>query len=228
MKKIIVLLVAATLVAAPAFAVIRNSKHDLSMSSTASVRSDNTTETCVFCHTPHGAVTYNMAPLWNRSIPGGGIVLGDLYNSATLDKTNSNPTTVLAAVQASDAPLCLSCHDGGSLAGGLQNPPNATLQPTGAALTAGVTGQMDLGTSGSLLVNDHPIGMDYGAVYTADTAGFEPETTANALVGTLPLYTANGVMWCSTCHDVHDQGGFSPFLNMTNVGSALCTTCHIK
>jgi predicted CXXCH cytochrome family protein len=231
MKKVIVALVAFALLSTPAFAVIRNSKHDLSSTGGQSVRSTNVDETCVFCHTPHGGATGILAPLWNRSIPGGGFVVADLYNSATLDQNNSNPTTVLSAVNNSDAPLCMSCHDGASLAGGLLNPPASAsnAQPAGASLTTGLNGLstdiMD-GTAG--LTNDHPIGMDYGAVQTDDTAGFNVETTANQLVGTLPLYTATGVMWCSSCHDVHNQGNGQPFLNETNSGSALCTTCHIK
>ncbi len=229
MKKVLVLLLVGALLATPAFAVIRNSKHDLSASSTAIVKATGTgDETCVYCHTPHGGATGILAPLWNRSIPGGGFLVGDLYNSATLDQTNSNPTTVLAAVNNSDAPLCMSCHDGGGLDGGLTNPSNADGQPGGAALAAGVTGFMNLDATNEGLTNDHPIGMDYGAVYLADTTGFNNETVANASVNGLPLYTTTGVMWCSSCHDVHDQGGFAPFLNMSNVGSALCTTCHIK
>ncbi len=228
MKKVMILLVVGAMLATPAFAVIRNSKHDLSSSSTAIVKAGLGDETCVFCHTPHGGATGILAPLWNRTIPGGGFAVGDLYNSATLDQTNSNPTTVLNAVNNSDAPLCYSCHDGRSLESGLTNPSNADGQPLDGNLSGGVTGFMDLDASNEGLTNDHPIGMDYGAVQVADTAGFNAEDTANVDVGGLPLYTSTGVMWCSSCHDVHDQGGFQPFLNMTNVGSALCTTCHIK
>lgn len=228
MKKVVLVMIAALLVAAPAFSAVRNSKHDLSSSSTATIKSNNVNEVCVFCHTPHGGVTGILAPLWNRSTPAsGGLVAGDLYNSATLDQNNSSAANVLTAVNNSDAPLCFSCHDGGSLAGGLQNNPasNGNQAPTFTASVSVVRSTANLGTD---LKNDHPIGMDYGAVQTADTLGFEAEATANELVGTLPLYTSTGIMWCSTCHDVHNQGSGTPFLNMTNVGSALCTTCHIK
>jgi len=230
MKKVLVLIVVGTMLAAPAFAVIRNSKHDLSASSAATVKAGSGDETCVYCHTPHGGAVGILAPLWNRSIPGGGFVVGDLYNSATLDQTNSNPTTVLAAVNNSDAPLCFSCHDGGTLENGLTNPSNADGQPSGGTLAAGVTGFMDLDASGEGLTNDHPIGMNYVAVQAADTAGFR--VSSATAIGVLPLYTNSAVpftsaMWCSTCHDVHDNAN-QPFLNMTNVGSALCTTCHIK
>ncbi len=232
MKKVLVLLLVGTLLATPAFAVIRNSKHDLSFSNTlaGAVKAGSGDETCVYCHTPHGGATGILAPLWNRSIPGGGYAIGDLYNSATLDQTNSNPTTVLAAVNNSDAPLCMSCHDGGTLENGLTNPSNADGQPSGGGLAGGVTGMMDL-DDGEGLKNDHPIGMNYVAVQGADIPGFNAATDATNIDG-LPLYTnsaisATSVMWCSSCHDVHDNTN-APFLNMTNVGSALCTTCHIK
>lgn len=230
MKKVLVLLVVGAMLATPAFAAgIRNSKHDLSASSAgATIKAGSGDETCVYCHTPHGGATGILAPLWNRTIVAGGFVAADLYNSATLDQTNSNPTTVLNAVNNSDAPLCYSCHDGRTLVGGLTNPSNADGQPAAGTLAGGVSGFMDLDASGEALTNDHPIGMDYGAVQTADSAGFNGETTANTDVGGLPLFTTTGVMWCSSCHDVHDQGGFAPFLNMSNAGSALCTTCHIK
>ncbi len=241
MKKFVVMMIAVVLIATPAFAAVRNSKHDLSLSSSAIVKATGgADEVCVFCHTPHGGATGTgiLAPLWNRSIPGGGLVAGDLYNSATLDQTNSNPTNVVAAVNLSDAPLCLSCHDGGSIEQGLTNPANTGGQPTGPALVTGVTGFMNItgggAGDGSMLRNDHPIGMNYSAVFGAvanefnTSSGSYPNEVVSLNGNSLPLYTSNGVMWCSSCHDVHAQGGFAPFLNMSNAGSALCTTCHIK
>ncbi len=32
---------------------------------------------------------------------------------------------------------------------------------------------------------------------------------------------------CSTCHDVHEYTNI-PFLRISNSGSALCVTCHLK
>jgi len=64
MKKVFVLLAATTLLAGPAFGAIDGSKHDL-----ASYQTGTSTETCVYCHTPHGAdTTVTNAPLWNRDI----------------------------------------------------------------------------------------------------------------------------------------------------------------
>ena len=36
-----------------------------------------------------------------------------------------------------------------------------------------------------------------------------------------------GMMQCSSCHSTHDPTN-TPFLRTSNVGSALCLTCHIK
>ena len=237
MKKILVLTIAVTLLAASfSFAGVRNTKHDLSSDSTSGgVKSDNYSEVCVFCHTPHGATTGRLAPLWNRSSGSRTFGVGDLYNSASLDAV-SKPSAVEAAINLSDAALCLSCHDGSGLAGGLNNPSNtATVpgaQPSGGALlTVGANANLNPDLS-----NDHPIGMNYVTVQSNDTAGFLVMTDAtvpgfitNAATDTIPFYDYAGtnVMWCSTCHDVHDDTT-SPFLVTSNVGSDLCTSCHIK
>jgi predicted CXXCH cytochrome family protein len=238
MKKVVILVAIAALLAAPAFAGIRNSKHDLSSSSSAVVRSTNTDELCVFCHTPHAGETGGFAPLWNRSLGSLTFTATDLYNSATLE-SDTQPTQVVDAVNRSDAKLCLSCHDGGSLADGLLNPPasNGNLQPAFAAPDDVVSGEADLLETGETvtngLQNDHPIGMSYTtALATADGELSDPATTTAIGAGaTLPLYTTTNdtdVMWCSSCHDVHNPDKGTPFLNMTNDGSAMCLTCHIK
>ncbi len=238
MKKVVVLVAIAALLAAPAFAGIRNSKHDLSSSSGMSIRSSDTNELCVFCHTPHAGSTATSAPLWNRSLGSLTFAATDLYNSSTLQST-SKPTSVYQAVNESDAKLCLSCHDGGSLADGLLNPPasNNNVQPNFASGKDKITGESDLlentETVTDGLKNDHPIGIPYTTdVASNDGELYDPASTSAIGPGaTLPLYTTlNGtdVMWCSTCHDVHNPDNGTPFLNMTNSGSAMCLTCHKK
>lgn len=211
MKKLIVLLVLAV-IASPAFAGVSGTPHDLS--TTASTTA--TDEICVFCHTPHGSAgTGNL--LWNRSFGSSTFAASDLYNSLTLEST-SNPNTtatVPTVVAASDAPLCLSCHDGSQTLSALTNPPNAvsgTLAVTEAIQAA--TNGVNLGTS---MTNDHPIGMNY-----ADAAGSD----AGIIAGAAP-YLNNGNMWCSSCHDVHDNSN-GEFLLVDNAGSNLCLTCHNK
>lgn len=230
MRRILLLAAALTLVATQSMsASIKDTKHDLSTNSTSGGITSDYTEICVFCHTPHMADTSNSnAPLWNRDMTG--ITIGDLYNSATLDVA-SQPTAVATEVDNSDAPLCLSCHDGTTLANGLQNPPNTnTADPvfTGGSNSDGtISATADIGLD---LHDDHPIGMNYQTVQALTPTEFEERTGAVGsykVKDVLPLYGTNGVMWCSSCHDVHDNAN-KPFLAADNDQSALCLTCHIK
>jgi predicted CXXCH cytochrome family protein len=80
-----------------------------------------------------------------------------------------------------------------------------------------MTGTANVGTD---LTNDHPVNFAYATSLAGDT-GLNPVTApvANLLVG--------GSVQCSSCHDVHDPTN-SPFLRMSNTGSALCIVCHNK
>lgn len=222
MRSLLFLVVALTLVATQSLASIKNTKHDLSKTSSSTTIYDaDATEICVFCHTPHKADTSNtLAPLWNRSGLSALKTITDIYNSATLDSL-SKGTAVTNAISVSDAPLCLTCHDGTYLKKALINPSNVDGQPDLG--TNNLPADADVGTD---LSNDHPIGMPYDEVQAKDTDGFNVES--DGLVGgVLPLYTGDKVMWCSSCHDVHDNTN-PPFLAANNDGSGLCLTCHKK
>ncbi|GAB4176923.1 MAG: cytochrome c3 family protein [Geothermobacteraceae bacterium] len=222
MKKVFVIAAAISLLAAPAMATIVGTKHDLSSTNTTvwgAGGGSDTDQVCVFCHTPHGGASASSAPLWNRTTVNATAVYGDPVG--TMDAT---PT--LNAVNASDAILCLSCHDGASLTANLTNPPNSLggAQPT---VTATLGAAAQLGTD---LSNDHPVGFSYATATTTDTelvaspAGvtFYPTDTNGDGIADF-----NDGMWCSSCHDVHDNTN-APFLVKSNAASALCTTCHIK
>jgi predicted CXXCH cytochrome family protein len=208
MKKILVLAALAALVASPSFAIIAGSAHDLSAYAPTSG------EMCVFCHTPHGADTSVLkAPLWNRSTAlATGVYLGvDLETAQTL-----------AAVNATDAPLCLSCHDG-SVGETLKNEPNAGA--TDALAYVFGSAAANLGTDMS---NDHPVGMSYAAAQLTD-GQLNVKTAVEGVLGAGAVsYGAGDDMWCSSCHDVHGVTGVSTFLRIDNTSSALCTTCHAK
>lgn len=218
MKKVLVLaaMLAMTATQALAFSSVVDSAHN--MNNQASLNSNASQEVCVFCHTPHGAdISNTNAPLWNRQAAA---AITDYYNSATLDQTNSRPNVVSSAIGNSDAPLCLTCHGGsGTVINPLLNPPNAGA-PTWN--TPFVYASADANISLDLS-NDHPIGMTYSAVQTADSAGFFAPGTVTA--GGLQFF--GGKMWCSSCHDVHDDS-YYPFLATTNQASNLCLTCHNK
>lgn len=223
MKKALLFL-AATLMAGPAFGAILNSKHDLSGTGFGGgYQAGTNAETCVYCHTPHGAdTTVTSAPLWNRDLTNV-LPISDVYIGANL-----NATITTGSAEATDVLLCLSCHDGTSMADGLVNPPN----------DAGFTALVDptdniLGTSTAVLdsdlSNDHPIGFTYDAALVAADGGLRAKNLieVGAMAGALSFSATKDQMWCSSCHDVHNSTNV-PFLRISNAGSALCTSCHLK
>lgn len=220
MKKALVLAVVLMMAASSAMALtIVDSKHDLSKDSAAATHATTNDEICVFCHTPHSAdsAAGGFAPLWNRTT----VAASDVYTSSTLDATINT-----TSVNASDAPLCLSCHDGLSMTDALVNPLNKY-----AAVgdnTAGVgqiAGPANLGTD---LRDDHPVGFNYAAVANPTDPEIRTIAGAQAQVGAIQFFGANNnQMWCSSCHDVHDNQ-YAPFLLTDNSGSKLCLACHDK
>lgn len=111
-------------------AAIEGGFHDLSQYNTGLVpiAYPNVRETCVFCHTPHGANRnegYNMDPrngttmttgamngkwLWNRAIPD---KVWQVYDSTTYDATkNANGGPFGDGQPGLLSLMCLSCHDG--------------------------------------------------------------------------------------------------------------------
>ena len=213
MKKIVVLMVACGLLmgsTAMASSIV-GSVHDLSTGGSGTWKdAAGNTEVCVFCHTPHSANTAKKEPLWNRSLSG--TAINSVYNTST------TLTTVATAVSTTDigdtdAVLCLSCHDGSSLAKPLQNPSNLEGQPTITEMTGTVVLDADFD-------NDHPIAFNYSSALSEDPTGLNAITQS-----VTPMFS--GDMWCSSCHDVHDDAN-EPFLNVDNTSSGLCTTCHNK
>lgn len=206
MKKVVVLLAVAVLYAAPSLAAISGTAHDLS-----GPDAGTNTEVCVYCHTPHGADTgVANAPLWNRTTttPAASAYVG-------IDEQNDGDNAG-ASLALTDAPLCLSCHDGG-VADALNNPPNnGTTDLSAYAFTSA---EANLSND---LSDDHPIGFNWTSV-AADTEIISAQAV-------LPVDFPGGTgdkMWCSTCHDVHDDTN-GQFLRISNAGSALCLTCHDK
>lgn len=173
-------------------ASIINSKHDLSSASTTTgaktAGATTTTETCVFCHTPHGASA--SAPLWNRGAAAG---VWAPYTSTTLN-------TAASATPGAGSMLCLSCHDGataldliinasgsgGYNAGGLSAGYTwAAGTTTGSFMKAGIAANLGTG------VNDHPIGVPYCGGVTAGACSDSDFKTAALYLDTAltPLIT---------------------------------------
>ncbi len=202
MRKRIFTAVAVTLlVAGGAVAQVSGTAHDLSGQGT-----NPTNEVCVFCHTPHGASP--SVPLWNHTLSTQAYTE---YTSPTMDSTSVGPLQGGTGV----SNLCLSCHDGSVALSSLVNNP-----PTGDP-GIGVMGAVNanLGTD---LSNDHPVNIIYDEAVDAELVA-----RATVLL-TLDLFGAGAnELQCASCHDPHNDSN-NPFLVISNAGSALCTTCHIK
>lgn len=222
MKKVLlaVTLLAGFAASAQAAQTIIGTKHDLSNGITAanSLHSQDQNQTCVFCHTPHNAVTNKL--LWNRNaIAGSGMKIYTSYNTAGMRGALTQNTLT----DDSTSLLCLSCHSLGVAANVISNTANSK----GGTIAAGYAGTFPSVTGNMTnLTNDHPVGIDYSAAIPQSSGGLK----ALGSIGTLRLFkssVSNNTMECASCHQVHDNTN-GKFLAMPNANSALCVTCHIK
>lgn len=206
MKKLIIML-AVLAMSVPAMAQISGSLHDFSGVAWAGGPGG---EICITCHTPHNADTAVAdSPLWNHEVT---VASFTLYSSGTFDgaDTIGQPNGV--------SKLCLSCHDG-----------TVALDNFGGA--TGGTNFISTGLVGTDLSTDHPTSFTYDAALATDDGELYDPTTANSGLGSTiaaDLLDGGTKLECSSCHDVHDAGGFAGLLVMSNKASALCLTCHIK
>lgn len=222
MKKLfVVLAVAIALVTAGiAVAAIKGSKHDLTYNGNTYYTSA-TTEICVFCHTPHNAVTgANVtAPLWNKTYT----------SNATFTAYGNTMRGTPTATSLNNATrTCLSCHDGAQAMNSLNNGPgsgNTAIPNTGLGPITGVA------VIDGNFANDHPIGVVY------DTANdLQTPTGTSPVSGIVKINAVNSVLAssgidkveCSSCHSVHNDSGIALFLPVANTGSQLCLTYHLK
>lgn len=187
-------------------------------------------QVCVFCHTPHNA---NVAagPLWNRFVDQSKVF--QLYGSATMKTTPAQPA-------GTNSMLCLGCHDGtlgravvgmysGSDKHDLVNAPgpggipDMTSYPNCQRCHPDIYGGDPVNWIGTNLSDDHPINMIYPTAAQNPQFNLPPDLAGGWR--NLPLYA--GRVQCATCHDPHDPSRGS-FLRISNAGSALCITCHLK
>jgi len=197
---------------------VAGTPHDLT-DVTNNVYQTTTAQICVFCHTPHAAST-TAEPLWNRE---DSVATYTMYSSATIDMT-------MAASPQGVSLACLSCHDGTVALDAFQNAPGpggGVAGSEGYAFTGADTGNMFPAASFAMLSpdlsDDHPISITYDN--TVDTAF---NAAVSGSIGSLPLYgVSSNQVECGTCHNPHNNTN-TLFLRISNAGSALCKTCHIK
>ncbi len=234
MKKVVLAAAAVALMATPVMAeTIVGSKHDLSSSGPNTIKSATLDRVCAFCHTPHNAsMTVVLAPLWNRTTVK--LAATDLYNSATLTATAS-PTAALAGFNASDAPLCLSCHDGTSVNSALVNDPTGSGFSTAPDVTAWsnqVNPNSLIADGTDMMKDDHPVGFNFSLAANDEVVSGDNGLNTAVEAASAGVKFFAGDMWCSSCHNVHKPGSTSsgtyPFLRTSNNASALCLACHAK
>jgi predicted CXXCH cytochrome family protein len=174
-----------------------DTKHNLSITSTGTVKATIESEICIFCHTPHNSAP--RAPLWNKNATGTSYIL---YNSSTLDAVPGQPD--------GSSILCLSCHDGTIALG------EVVSRSIPIAMTGPLTPRKNLTTN---LSDDHPVSMVYdGALATADGQLKTPPQPGLIL-------DQNSKLQCNSCHDPHKS--INPkFLIESNEFSSLCFICH--
>lgn len=235
---------------------IKNTKHNLSATSTQENKTTGQGEICVFCHTPHGSETTAAAPLWNKNFNSGYTVYNSAGQSTTLDGTIDISNSVSLA--------CLSCHDGSQAMDTVLNNSGSgwntsTNDGTKGTMT-GVTWNGTRQSAGAItgianlskdLSNDHPVAIPYGFYAKADGTGDQTNdadffkatkhdtkalwwvdtdgNTASRSKADLTLFTRNNTPYveCASCHDPHVDNS-TPFLRIANTESALCLTCHNK
>ncbi|MDD2309230.1 MAG: cytochrome c3 family protein [Desulfuromonadaceae bacterium] len=181
---------------------IVDSMHNLSISGPGAVKATTQTEICIFCHTPHNARP-DIPYLWNRLDPAGAYTP---YASTTLKAAVGQPTGT--------SRLCLSCHDG-TIA------PGAVLSQTAVMpFTASMSGRSS--NLGINLADDHPVSFDYSAA-----AALNGQLKSAALLPSNVRLDATGQMQCTACHNPHNDQ-YGKFLVMSNLGAALCVSCHSK
>lgn len=221
-------------------------KHNLSASGGQTIRASSppVEEICVFCHTPHMALTGT--PLWNHTLSNRSTYT--VYSSPTLLSQPQNPPD-------GDSRLCLSCHDGDQPLGSLVN-------LGGRATTITMTQELPTPGAGSTnfgadLSGHHPVSIevmdrlkeckdlhpdkgcpsltvDWTIQATIDPTYLKP--TSNSFdysidcstYGTSVTHTGRGVQ-CSSCHDAHSSNSmFLRAVGQWNPPSydALCTACH--
>jgi predicted CXXCH cytochrome family protein len=207
--------VAALVLTAPtmvAGGTIANTKHNLSSTSTAAIKSATQTDTCVFCHVVHNSQPGVGRPLWSHTMTTQNLT----WAPTTTIRGTTLPTSIASSALAGSR-ACMSCHDGTVALGDLFNGTGGTV--SGPNVTAGkLSGGVNVLNPASSQLN-HPLGVG--------RPGAIPGFTNFKVVppGTAVNYDAAGNVQCDSCHNPHDNT-FPPFLKINPAGGAICMTCH--
>lgn len=219
-----------------ASADIRTTPHSLVYKSTKTDASD----VCVFCHTPNVSGTPpKRAPLWQNSV--GTTSTYTIYDD--IGRLGLGKTAI-----GSQSIACLSCHDANQ-AGGVGKtssdhpfgvPYRGAIKHHAPVLTEHVRkpfydpGNPAIWAQKLVALDDFrdvsQATIEDRTVWWVSMSGLSTRRTRRDL----PLYRRNDpgndqdvpFIECSSCHDPHSTN--SGFLRVSNEGSQLCLTCHMK
>lgn len=232
-----------------ALAGIADTKHNLGSGGGAGQNKvSDTTEICVFCHTPHASnatAATSGIPLWNKNLPGSSYTTYASINSTTLDGAMLSTGSVSLA--------CLSCHDGTQAMDNIINAPGSGGYSatgggaTGLAYAWGTSPRVDadgkltnaattLAMLGTDLSNDHPIGIRYcggGPNATTPTAActdadFKGSGSGlqNATVNSQVVWWVDTTGGTAATREKTDMILFTRSFSGTNAPSVECASCH--
>ncbi|MBI4653488.1 MAG: cytochrome c3 family protein [Nitrospirae bacterium] len=212
---------------------VENTKHNLSTSGPGPIKATIEEQICIFCHTPHSAVSI---PLWNHTLSSASYILP----SKTITRLSipQNPPD-------GDSRLCLSCHDGTVAIGSIVNLGGAattiSMQDTGTGYLTpeGMLSESAPGFIGTDLSGHHPVSIEVNPalINDKDTQCINNEVSFRLCYPQKPVVlrptdnrygagpsTGVGVQ-CSSCHDSHDNI-YGYFLR--TLEDALCKKCHVR
>lgn len=222
---------------------------------TANMKAVTNTQICYYCHVPHQmknttdpAVTEEpngQYPLWNHYLSA--TASYGVYSSPSFDALGTDIADLGGAGPAGGSAavsnLCLSCHDGtvgintlykGQYASTGRLSPNFGL---GNNVPVYMPDDAQIGSDALGLRDEHPLNFTYDATLAAKSVSLVVPTTNATYGGTRTGLTTSGgkflplfanKMQCATCHDVHDNSSYRPFLRAPSAGSELCLACHGK
>ncbi len=202
-------------------------------------------EICRTCHAPHDKQrnAYKAGLLWNRSLSAA------TYVPYVMSEKAGNKATIGQPV--GRAKMCLSCHDNTVALGSFDDYADGGVDvETGLSNTRldGAKTFQEIYADGHYMIGNnaagglslegtHPISVSFAAGYR-----LKPVTSAMGMnSGTIADVLDNGMVQCSSCHDVHNRVSVagSRLLRVSQKAgdasagaqgnaSGLCLTCHDK
>lgn len=210
-----------------------DNRHNLSIYSTLSVKATNEKQICIFCHTPHNAMSD--APLWNHELTTA-MPTYTYYWTATM---NAYSSPASAPEVNGYSKLCLSCHDGTVALGAVRSRVTTYGEGTTKITMNVVSGVVDAsgkliggpGYVGTDLSGNHPISFEYNAALAA-ADGFLNWPVVDTDVKLYPTVSGKYGVQCTSCHDPHNDAkandpgypGLSFWRKVTY--EEVCDVCH--